>query len=412
MKRFWLLTILLIMLIALGSCAGTRTLMMTAPDAPKSAPAQPPLVIDESKWLTIQSAQIFSQLESNVYGKLPAPLEQPRFSEKRLITDSAFNGSARVEEASLTLSPDGAGPFTFSVVLVTPQESDGPMPVILMQNFCPNDDVIPVSGISPPVNNGFSCDGDSAMSGVFTYFFGRYIASPPVESIMGRGYALAVVHPPDFVPDNAQRALPILDEISNARGDERLGAIGAWAYQAAKIAGALKRDDVYSNVIAYGHSRYGKSALLAASYSGAIEGVIAHQSGTGGASLSRNKPGETVAMITQSYPHWFTPQYATHGTHAQDKPIDQHHLLALIAPRPILLGNARRDVWSDPEGAFRAAKGSRPAYEVYDTLGITAQRLDQFRPADDIAFWIRNGTHGVTPEDWAAFLAFMDAHFK
>ena len=92
--------------------------------------------------------------------------------------------------------------------------------------------------------------------------------------------------------------------------------------------------------------------------------------------------------------------------------MDQHQLIALMAPRPLLLGNAKRDVWSDPEGAFRAAKGAAPAYKVYGSDGLRQSKLTQFDPKADIAFWMRPGTHGVVKEDWPAFLEFMDAHFK
>ncbi len=91
--------------------------------------------------------------------------------------------------------------------------------------------------------------------------------------------------------------------------------------------------------------------------------------------------------------------------------IDQHALLALIAPRPVLLGNARRDVWSDPNGAFRAAMGADPVYELLGSEGLRQERLYDWRPEADIAFWVRPGTHGVVEEDWPAFLEFLKAHF-
>jgi len=82
------------------------------------------------------------------------------------------------------------------------------------------------------------------------------------------------------------------------------------------------------------HPFQGKSALVAAAFDETIDGVIAHQSGTGGASLSKDKKGETVAAITEGYQHWFAPAYRE-----ENLTIDQHQLLALIAPRPVLLGN-------------------------------------------------------------------------
>ncbi|MEZ5920566.1 MAG: hypothetical protein R3C60_04355, partial [Parvularculaceae bacterium] len=79
--------------------------------------------------------------------------------------------------------------------------------------------------------------------------------------------------------------------------------------------------------------------------------------------------------------------------------------------RPVLLGNARRDVWSDPNGAFRAALGADPVYRLYDEKGLDQKRLVPFEPSSELAFWIRPGTHGVVKEDWPAFLQFLDAHF-
>ena len=170
-------------------------------------------------------------------------------------------------------------------------------------------------------------------------------------------------------------------------------------------------DIAASDYVTYGHSRYGKSALVAAAFDPRISGVISHQSGTGGASLNRRKKGETVASITKNYPHWFAARYAEYAGREGEMPVDQHHLLALIAPRPVMLGNARRDVWSDPNGAFRAAMGADPVYRLYADAGLEQSRLDEWRPDASLAFWLRPGTHGVVEEDWPAFLEFLDAHF-
>ena len=415
MKRFWALMALLALFAALASCAGTKALMMTAPTNAKPIPAYPPLkAVSQAQWIGQERAMTLSLLETHIYGKPPAKA-QSQMNGIDLIEPAAFNSSARVEEHSFTLRLNGQNK-DFKLVVLTPAAATGPVPIIMMQNFCANHNVVPLEGLSLPVNPYFDCDSDSALSGVFTYVFGRYITTPPIEYIMQRGYGLAVMHPPEFVPDNAQTATPFLtamSEVDQSEGQgQRWGAIGAWAWQASEVAKSLRADPRFSHVISYGHSRYGKSALLAGAYSNDIDAVIAHQSGTGGASLNRDKPGETIEDITQSYPHWFAPKYSEYAKDQSALPIDQHGLLALIAPKPILLGNARRDVWSDPEGAFRAALGANNIYALYGSGGLTAQSLTEFKPADDIAFWIRPGTHGVVKEDWPAFLQFLDAHFK
>ncbi len=409
MKRFWLGFIIVIFIGLMSACAGTRAIMQTAPSAPKKATALPAITAQTAGQWENQKPDIAAQLQTHIYGDMPAVEGAARVEAIHPVAQAAFNNSANISEWTITPRGD-IDPFT--VVMLMPADilpGETP-PIILTQNFCPNHNVIPVDGISKPKRAGFSCEGNGPMSDVFGYFFGRYIMTPPVEMIMNRGYALAVVYPPDFVPDDAVAAAPILSTLSQS--DNRTGAIMAWAWQASRIMDAIEESGEFGDVIAYGHSRYGKSALVAAAYDPRIDGVIAHQSGTGGASLSRSKPGETVKLVTEGYPHWFTPKYADYADDQSALPVDQHQLLALIAPRPIMLGNAKRDVWSDPEGAFRAAMGASPAYALYGSEGLTAIKLTEFKPEDDIAFWMRPGTHGVVEEDWPAFLDFLDAHFK
>lgn len=399
MKRVWLLLILAACFSYLSACSTAGVILKTAPSKPDARTALPAITLDEDWQAAAKRA-----LQDEVYGVMPA-LGDVSITKTRMVDDNSLGGLATVEEISLTAAPDfgesGQSPRDFTFVLLSPKNAAGPVPVIMMETFCPNHAVVPLEGISKPEGDYFDCSGGGILGSIFGYFFGRYITTPPLEEILSRGYAVATTYSSTFVPDRASTALPLLrGQYKNAR------AIGMWAYQFGAMAEVLEADPRYDATVTFGHSRYGKSALVAAAFYPQIDGVIAHQSGTGGASLSRGKDGETVAQITQSYPHWFSANYTDNNL-----TIDQHHLLALIAPRPILLGNAKRDVWSDPEGAFIAARGATPAYVALGKTGLAAQRLNDYRPNDDIAFWIRPGTHGIVKEDWPAFLAFMDAHF-
>jgi len=405
LKRVWLAIFLIATFGVLASCSGTRVLMQTAPSKPKGAPAHPkitPLSLSEwqEKIPTLQTA-----FEQEVYGIMPRGFDTHE-TASRPITDHSYNADIKEVILQATYTPEASPDriITYKAVIVTPKDMVGPVPIIMMENFCPNHAVIPADDITKPSEPYFDCSGDGFMGGVFGYFFGRYITTPPIDMIMERGYALAVIYPGETFPDSAAR---FIAQRAAPSSRHPWGAIAAWAWQFSSLSHYLDTDGRFSQTLSYGHSRYGKSALLAAAFDPAIDGVIAHQSGTGGASLSREKPGESVADITAGYPHWFTPVYA------EDRlTIDQHHLLALIAPRPVLLGNARRDVWSDPNGAFRAAQAATPVYTLYGKNGLQQKKLTEFNPQGDIAFWIRPGTHGVVKEDWPAFLAFIDAHFK
>jgi hypothetical protein len=278
-----------------------------------------------------------------------------------------------------------------------------------METFCPRWATIPDPGVTGAPAQG--ADRGGLMESLATFVFGRYICTPPNEAILDAGYAIASIFPSEIVPDRRADGLAALKRLSQGHGDDdtRWGAIAAWAWSYSRMIDVLEQDDRLDAdaMIVWGHSRYAKAALVAAAFDPRIDGVISHQSGTGGASLNAEKKGESIKGITGSYPHWFAKAYRDDNLAGYD----QHMLLALIAPRPVLLGNARRDVWSDPNGAFRAALGADPVYRLYGERGLDQARLKPYDPSADLAFWIRPGTHGVVKEDWPAFLEFLNAHF-
>ena len=422
LKKKWLFLIGCgVVFSVLSSCGPTQMVIKRAHLTPKGQIAQPAVISSQTNvqtWENKLKPELQNQLQEYVYGYLPDQSSTKIISHK-VISKSAFNNTARLEEYKLVghmvYGDTEKDTATFDMVVAIPSHAKGPVPVILNQTFCPNHNTIPDAAVS--VREGeFDCSGGGIGNSIMKFVFGRYIATPPIEMIMKRGYALATIFPSEFVPDNSSAGIQALKLYTEGHEDAetRLGAIGAWAWGFSRMVDVLSKDQQFdpSGFFTIGHSRYGKSALVAAAYDPRIAGVIAHQSGTGGASLNRNKTGETVGDITESYPHWFSQKYASYAGHEEDMPIDQHALLALIAPRPIFLGNARRDTWSDPNGAFRAAIGASPVYKFYGKQGLNQPKLKPYKPDADIAFYIRGGTHGIVKEDWPAFLAFLDAHTK
>ncbi|VAV97801.1 putative acetyl xylan esterase [hydrothermal vent metagenome] len=412
-KKFWLLISLPLLFGALSACSSVGVLLQTAPDAP-TGPVAVPVVVSANlaDWQTTEKPQIKALLETHVYGMFPQNL-QLKQTEHRALDGLQFNQSATIELETLEIrNPDTGAKRAFNLVIVRPINAPQDVPVIMVQSFCPNAAVIPVAGIPQPQNGLMSCE-KSMFSGVFTFAFGRYIAAPPTKDIIQRGYALAAVFAADFIPNSAKYGEPIINQFFAEQDPaKRTHAVMAWAAEFSLLSRYLKSEKGFSKTIAYGHSRFGKSALVAAAYDQSIDGVVAHQSGTGGASLSKDKNGESIGSITKTYPHWFVEKFAEYADNEADLPLDQHFLLALIAPKPVLLGNARRDVWSDPNGAFRAAQAASLVYQLYGKSGLRQQSLNDYDPGADIAFWLRPGTHGVVKEDWPAFLDFLDAHFK
>ncbi len=404
------------------ACGPTKLTISRANLKPNGLAANPVLATDSTTiqdWEEKVRPQLQEDLERQVFGFLP-DASSTQILDKTTITENAYGGQASIEEYTLTATAEFNGTSAttrpFKLVVVIPNDTTTPVPVIMLQSFCPNHNTVQHPGVSKPVGNGFSCDGDGFMSKVMNYVFGRYIATPPTEMILEHGYALAAMYPSEFVADRSERGLADLLALSKGHedGETRWGAIAAWGWGFSRAIDVLEQDERFNKdgFVTYGHSRYGKSALVAAAFDTRVGAVISHQSGTGGASLNKYKKGESVGEITKTFPHWFSQTYANYAGREQDMTTDQHALLALIAPRPIFLGNARRDVWSDPNGAFRAAQGANTAYNIYNKQGLTQAKLNNYNPAADIAFWIRPGTHGVVKEDWPAFLEFMDAHYK
>ena len=416
LKTYWFIALLAVGYFALSSCQTSSIILKTAPSSPAERIALPEIIASSTADWESQKDGFDKALQRDVYGTLP-PLASIKSVDKRTLNANVYKGQARAENWTITIDiPREDGKIStaqFDMAVILPK-SDSPVPIVSMQTFCPTNSTLPKLGIQS--NSGSMCEGDGFGANLMLYVFGRHISTPPIEDILARGYAIAAMYPSGIIPDHPQAGRAAVTRLfgeSSLGPNHNTAVIGGWAYIWTAAAEAMANDpDIDSTRIAtFGHSRYGKSALLTGVWSDHISAIISHQSGTGGASLSRGKKGESVTQIMRGYPHWFAPAYAKYDTNAA-LDVEQHHLLALLAPRPILIGNARRDVWSDPEGAFHAARAADKIYELYGKDGLTVEKLNKFDPKAELSFWLRRGTHGIVKEDWPAFLDFLDAHFK
>lgn len=354
-----------------------------------------------------QKKHLIEIFEKEVYGTIPKTNIQ-WVVERRILDAEAYHGSAVVEEIILT---DSARILRIPVILVTPKNISK-APLIIASNFCANHNVFPEYDVERPEHYPLICD-DTGLLPLKHFILGKYIQSAPVEDIVRHGFAFASFYTGSVIPDAADAAPEKLITFSEITDTHVTGVLSAWAWGYIQIMRVLETDPRIDStkVALYGHSRDGKAALLAGAFDESVDMVIAHQSGTGGARPSRRHVGESVEAITDQYPFWFDATFKTYASRESFLTLDQHFLVALIAPRPLLITGARHDQWADPVGSFMSLREATHIYNLYDDLGLTAETLTEFIPKDTAAFFMRPLNHGVRASDWNAFLAFMSAHF-
>lgn len=370
-------------------------------------------VVTADDWTARRKPLLQALFARNVYGRPPA-FGTARVVERRTTAPVAFGKTGKVEELIIALG-DAPGAPRFHLALVTPLAAKGPRPVIIMQNFCGNRAALHgLPNLAAPHSPVPSMCTNPFAQPVLELVFGRDINAPPFAKILRRGYAVAIFHAGDVVADAPGRARAQLAALDpGGVPAEASGAIGAWAGLYSRVIDLLSTEPALARdgMIVWGHSRNGKAALLAAANDPRVSAVIALQPGTAGASLQKNGKGETIAQLTGTYPHWLAPAYANYAGREEELPVDQHMLIAMAAPRPVLIGVARRDSWSDPEGSFLAAQGASPVYRLLGGKGLVQNGMKDFTLDGELAFWMRGGLHGVHRSDWRVTLDFLDHWF-
>jgi hypothetical protein len=142
--------------------------------------------------------------------------------------------------------------------------------------------------------------------------------------------------------------------------------------------------------------------------------VVSNCSGGGGAALSKRLYGERVHNLTDGPARWFCRNFRKYAANESLLPVDQHQLIALIAPRPVLITSATEDRWADPKGEFLAAVGADPVYRLLGTAGLTEREWPEAGRllTGQIGYYLRSGEHDVTLEDWRAMVTFANLHLR
>ena len=407
--RLPLLLVILALSLIMSSCTMLGLNYASLETGNKPAPV-PAIDVGEIAHNPAERIRLMAAFEDVLYGPWPAGLPVS-WGEGRSVDAAFLNGQATLEEIPITVG-QGEGASTFSLVVAMPK-GNGPFPVIISQTFSENCSVFPDSLVTAP--GGEVCEGTrmtGTMGFLATQIFGTYIAEAPLDRYIDAGFAYASFYGSDLVPDNRTTAPEVMANLGGPVVPT--STLMAWAYGFSAAIDALETDQRIDDdaIAVLGHSRFGKAALLAGVWDRRIDAVMAHQAGFAGASLSRSETGEGLKRMAESYPHWLAPEAQVWLDRLDEVPVDQHQLLALLAPTPVLLGNGRRDVWSDPNSSYRAALAASDVYKALGGEGLPAGGMKEIDLTADLAWWMRPGGHSVVSEDIDAFIAFMQAHFQ
>ncbi|NMP38438.1 MAG: hypothetical protein GX051_10030 [Clostridiales bacterium] len=308
--------------------------------------------------------EILEILQQNEYGVFPPPPDT--FTSELLERRDSFCADKASLEKHLLCVSVGKKDFSFPVYRLMPKNINNPKAFVFI-NFRDNipDEYFPAEEI---IDNGFavysfcykdvSCDNGDFSSGAAGMFF-----------------------------DSAKRSV-------NAPGK-----LSIWAWAASRVMDFVISDGVCDirNVAVIGHSRLGKTALLAAASDERFSCAVSNNSGCAGAALERGKQGERVKDIVKSFPFWFCPRYADYAGNEGAMPFDQHFLLALIAPRRVYVSSAEEDTWADPSAEYASCVLASQVWELLGTKGLGGCEGYHLRP----------GTHYLSRYDWQQFMKYL-----
>lgn len=379
-------------------------------------------VNDVRTWEKKRRPELVRLFEEQVYGRAPRkPHGLTRYEVTSLATN-ALDGRATRKEIAVWLTGTPGGPG-FSVLLYVPNTARQPVPAFLGLNFNGNHAASSELDIRLSDRWMISERSSCIVSNRATEACRGIEASRwQVEKILARGYALATVYYGDLEADFPEGwKLGVRAALSKAGTNtvfkpDEWGAISAWAWGLSRALDYLETDGAIDakRVAVIGHSRLGKTALWAGAQDERFAIVISNDSGEGGAALARRRFGERTGDLNRRFPHWFCGNFKQYSDREDALPVDQHELVALVAPRPVYVASAEEDRWADPRGEFLAAKNAEPVYRLFGKAGVGVAEMPPVNhPVGQfIGYHIRTGKHDVTDYDWEQYLTFADRHFK
>lgn len=363
------------------------------------------------EWWSVRRPEIVADYDREVLGYAPdhLPKVKWRIVSSKLETVGGVDALTRELAGDVDNSSYPAISVTIQATLTTPVHAKGPVPVMIEIAFGPEFMNAVRASIPEMFQGGPGNDGE-----------------PWQVQVLKKGWGFAILSPTSYQADSGAGLTSGIIGLMNKgqpRGVNDWGCLKAWAWGASRLLDYLETDKAVDakQVGLEGHSRFGKTALVAMAYDSRFAIVYSSSSGEGGAKLYRHSYGEPLShlMNAQLY-QWMSPQMLKYAgpLSPADLPVDNHELIALCAPRPVFVGGGlmarnvnggpRTDGWADAQGMFLAEVAAGPVYRLLGKKDLGTSEFPQMGTAliDGDLGW-RQHSFGHTPApNWPAFLEF------
>ena len=357
------------------------------------------------QWESTRRPEIIEFFAQNIYGKVPIPSDPIMESFELISEDTAhMEGLCTKREVRITLK-NKFGKVFMPLVLFVPNSTDKPVPAIYLFN---GDDIR---------RKQLELDGPQG--------YGKTKNGIPLKQLMLREIGVVTIDGRalgrDFGDPEGKVRGGIVDLFfepgQKFTKENEWGMIAVWAYAMRIGMNYIETDKAINpkQVAVLGCSISGKVALWAAVTDQRFGMTLLATAGHGGDAIWRRQFGETLDNMCAYLPTWICRNANTFAKDINSLPVDQHTLLATLAPRPLYVSNAHHDLWADQKGQWIGTYNATPGYQLYgEKVAFTSSeqpQLDSPIVESAIGYHVRSGFHGLTLYDWERYMEFIEHHF-
>lgn len=358
-------------------------------------------VTTPQEWFQTRRPQIMSLFANLIYGVVPQPEFPVRTTFEVVKKDDQYmEGIATRKEVRIRFQNE-KGSAELQILVFSPNGSKTPAPAILLHSFAGTRDA---GHDAHPEKPGYTRNG------------------LPLGEIFKRGFGFVVVPQDELVRHNEvefQRGVhPLFYRAGQSfpKANE-WGVIATVSWSASRAMDYLETDpDIDAHrIAAMGHSKMGKAALWTCAQDQRFAMAILAQSGCAGAALWKRNFGENMEKMVTRFPYWLCRNAWKFMRNEEDLPVDQHMLLACIAPRPLYVASGEEDLWADPRGEYLSAYHASEVYRLLQKKGLESESsppVGSVLMDGLIGYHNRPGGHSVEKTDWDNFLKFAALHLQ